>query len=399
MTRTVVSFWTHTHPPMVTLLRDLVAEYEAAHPDIEIDYRCVPNAEWGTTLLDALTAGTGPDVLNQDDSPLRSEYIARGLLAPLDPAAFGVASVDDVCARYQPGTLAGAMGSGGVLYGLPSAFNGTALAINAAHFAEAGIDPDRPMLTWDDLEDAARRLIAAGHPQAFSFLYLTPAWYAQEFKVLLHQTGGHLAHEGKGALDSPESLQALRLWARLAAGEHRTADPAATRRDLGLHFADLASGAQSMALMYTWAMDQVQETNPETFREIRLLPLPQVDSSHPSTRVYSYYWAVSAGSTVTTESWRFVDFLTTRSERFLRDCNFVQPLVGWQQTPAAREVPFIDVWARSFETGSFDEMVEGYSEISGVITRMIDAVVFAGADVEGAAARASHAVTEILART
>ncbi len=117
---------------MIEVYEQLIAEYEEANPNVTIDYQTIPNNEFGTKMLTSLSNGSGPDIINMDDSALRGDYIPKGLLAAIDPAALGAASVDEVIDRYVPGTLAGAQGEDGTLYGLPSEFNGTALAINVA---------------------------------------------------------------------------------------------------------------------------------------------------------------------------------------------------------------------------------------------------------------------------
>jgi multiple sugar transport system substrate-binding protein len=120
-----LTFWTHTHPPMIDLNKKLISEYEAKHPNVKIAYEQIPNTEFATKMLTALSNGSGPDVINMDDVALRGDYIPKGLLAPMDPAAAAKAE-----AGYVPGTLDGAKGGDGKLYGLPTEFNATAFAIN-----------------------------------------------------------------------------------------------------------------------------------------------------------------------------------------------------------------------------------------------------------------------------
>jgi multiple sugar transport system substrate-binding protein len=142
--RVELTFWTHTHPPMIELNKTLIEEYEAKHPNVTIKYEQIPNTEFGTKMLTALSNGSGPDIINMDDSALRGEYIPKNLLAPIDPAAFGKGSAKEIEAGYVPGTLDGAKGKDGKLYGVPTEFNATAFAINKAHFADAGLDPATP---------------------------------------------------------------------------------------------------------------------------------------------------------------------------------------------------------------------------------------------------------------
>ena len=394
---TTITFWTHTHPPMIEVYENLIAEYEDANPGVTIDYETIPNNEFGTKMLTSLSNGSGPDIINMDDSALRGDYIPKGLLAPVDPAALGAGSVDEVIGRYVPGTLAGAQGDDGALYGLPSEFNGTALAINVQHFEDAGLDPETtPLATWDDVYEASKALAAAGHTQAFSFLYLHSGWYSQQLQTLLHQTGGAIADGDEGTLDSPQAIEALQWWADLAGGAKSTADPNVTSREATVPFQDLATGLQSMAILYPWSMDQIAETNPDTYANLKVVPLPQVDPGAPASRVYAYYWAVNKDSDVQPEAWKFIQFLSEHSEEFLTGTDFVQPLVGWEQSAAAQEIPFIDTWGEAYATGKFDQVTEHYSEVQDAITKMVNDAVFDGVPVEEAAKNASEAVTRIL---
>ncbi|MFT4284677.1 MAG: sugar ABC transporter substrate-binding protein [Protaetiibacter sp.] len=392
-----LSFWTHTHPPMIEVFEDLIAQYEDAHPNVKIDYQTIPNGDFNTKMLTSLSNGSGPDIINMDDAAIRGEYLPKGLLAPIDPSALGAADADEVASRYVEGALAGASDEDGKVYGLPSEFNGSALAINAAHFADAGLDPaTTPLATWGDISAAAQKLAAAGHTQAFSFLYLHSLWYAQQYQTLLHQTGGVLADGDEGALDSPESIAALQTWADLATGPTAAADPNATSREATTPFQDLASGTQSMAIVYPWAMQQISETNPETYADLQVVPLPQINPDKPTSRVYAYYLAVNKASKQQQEAWRFIQFLSEHPTEFLEGTDFVQPVVGWDATPAAQKIPFIDVWAQAYAVGRFDQVTPHYAEVQDVIQKMVNDVVFDGKSVDSAATDASDAVTRIL---
>ena len=91
-----------------------------------------------------------------------------------------------------------------------------------------------------------------------------------------------------------------------------------------------------MAIIYPWSMDQITETNPDTYANLKVVPLPQVDpASRRSSRVYGYFWAVNNASKQQAEAWKFIQFLSGAAERLLTDVNFVQPLVGWEDQRAA----------------------------------------------------------------
>ncbi|MFC4950459.1 ABC transporter substrate-binding protein [Pseudonocardia sp. GCM10023141] len=378
-----LTFWTHTHPPMVELNKKIISEYEAQHPNVKIEYQTVPNTEFATKMLTALSTGAGPDIINMDDGALRGEYIPKKLLVPVDPAALGKGSAAEVEAGFVPGTLDGAKGPDGKLYGLPSEFNGTVFAINKKHFADAGLDPAKPPATWQEVIDDGKKLNAAGHKQAFNFLYLHSGWYAQWFQTLANETGATMiTPDGKTTqLDSPGNIKALQTWVDLA----RTsgiADPKTSSRDATSPYQDITSGTQSMAIMFPWAMEQIKQDNPEVYSQLQLVPLPAVDTATPPiNRIYGYFWAVNAASKKQAEAWKFISYLSSQHDRWLTDVSFVQPVVGWDTTPAAQKIPFIDVIAKAYGNGRFDQVGPHWNEVQDIIHTAVDKAVFDGAPV------------------
>lgn len=395
--KVTLTFWSHTHPPMVELNKKLVAEYEKQHTNVKVQYETIPNDQFGTKMLTSLSNGSGPDIINMDDSALRGEYLPKKLLAPIDPEGFGAKSVDEIRAKYNEGTLDGASADG-QLYGVPSEFNATAFVINTKHYKDAGLDPAKPPATWDDVTTYGKKLVAAGHEQAFSFNYLHAGWYTQQLQTLLNQTGGEIADPKtlKEAVTSPESVKALRIWAKLATGPDKVHDPNASSRDATSPFSDLATGRQSMAVVYPWSMEQIRQSNPDTYKDLKVVPLPQVDPAKPVNRWYAYYWAVNTASKQQPEAWKFISFMADQHERWIADVDFIQPVKGWETSAAAKELPALDVWADAYANGAFDNVVPHYAEIQDAVTEMVNDAVFNGVAPEEAAKKAADQIQRSL---
>jgi multiple sugar transport system substrate-binding protein len=377
--RVQLTFWTHTHPPMIELNKTLIKEYEAKHPNVTIKYEQIPNTEFGTKMLTALSNGSGPDIINMDDSALRGEYIPKNLLAPIDPAAFGKGSAKEIEAGYVPGTLDGAKGKDGKLYGVPTEFNATAFAINKAHFADAGLDPANPPKTWDEVAADGKKLVAKGH-EGFNFVYLHSGWYTQELQTLLNETGGSiLTPDGtKSALDQPKSVAALDIWNNLIRRD-KVGNANTASREATVPFDDFASGRRSMTMIYPWAVAQLKIDNPKVYKDIEVVPLPQVEPANPSGRWYGYYMAVNKASEHQREAWKFIRYVTSQSERWLTDVNFIQPVVGWENSAAAKkDVPFLDVWAQAYAQGKFDEVAPHWSEVQDQVKAAVERSIFDG---------------------
>ena len=395
--RVTLTFWTHTHPPMIELNKKLIKEYEAKHANVTIKYEQIPNTEFGTKMLTALSNRSGPDIINMDDSALRGEYIPKDLLAPIDPAAFGKGSAKEIEAGYVPGTLDGAKGKDGKLYGVPTEFNATAFAINKAHFADAGLDPANPPKTWDEVAADGKKLVAKGH-EGFNFVYLHSGWYTQELQTLLNETGGSiLTPDGtKSALDQPKSVAALDIWNDLIRKD-KVGNANTASREATVPFDDFTRGKQSMTMIYPWAVAQLKIDNPKVFKDIEVVPLPQVDPSKPTGRWYGYYMAVNKASEKQREAWKFIQYAASQSQRWLTDVNFIQPVVGWEKSPAAQKnVPFLDVWSQAYSQGKFDEVAPHWSEVQDQVKAAVERSIFDGKAPADSLKQASGEINGIL---
>ena len=387
-----LTFWTHTHPPMITLNKALIKEYETAHPNVQIDYQQIPNTDFNTKMLTALSNGSGPDIINMDDSALRGDYIPKKLVAPLDYKAFGAASQQEIESKYIPGTLAGAEGKDGTLYGLPTEFNATAFAINTAQFRKAGLDPNHPPATWDDVAADAKKLIAAGQG-GFNFLYLSSGQYTQQLQILLNETGGSILDQSgkKAAIDNAQGVQALNIWNTLI-NVDKVGNAHTASRDATAPFADFEAGKTAMTIMYPWGVGQIAQDNPETYKNMAVVPLPQVNPSSPTGRWYGYYEAVNAASKNKAEAWKFIQYSASQSQRWLTDVNFIQPLNGWAQSPAAQKVPFLPVWQQAYSQGRFDEIADHWNEVQDAVKAAVEDTILNGQSAQSSLQKAARTI-------
>lgn len=391
-----LTIWTHTHPPMVDLIEELVAEYESDNPHVTVNYETIPNTDFATAMLTALSAGSGPDIINMDDGQLRGEYIPKSLVAPVDPAAFDLDSIEELEERYVPGTLDGARGEDGQLYGVPSEFNATAFAINRAHFEDAGLDPNNPPRTWDEVSEYGQELVAAGY-EGFNFLYLHSGWYTNQLQTLLNMTGGSILNEDgtASALTEPEAVEALEIWNTLI-NVNEVGDPDAASREATAPFEDFASGRRSMSIMYPWAVEQIAETNPDTFEDMEVVPLPQVDPANPTGRWYGYSFAVNQASEKQEEAWKLIAYLSSQHDRWVTDVSFIQPVQGWEDSDAVADMPFLEVWAEAYQQGTFDEVGPNWEEVRNAIQAAIERTIFDGVPSADSLAEAAEEIDRII---
>ena len=123
---------------------DFWAAWKATYPNIETDAQ---NVDYNT-LLDkfrtALLGNAAPMVIRLQILG-GVEFGAKGYLQPLKPEDVGYATQD-----FWPGAMK-SVTYGGDTYGIPTNNETMAFIYNAKIFKDAGLDPEKPPATWDDV--------------------------------------------------------------------------------------------------------------------------------------------------------------------------------------------------------------------------------------------------------
>src|SRR5207248_11659767 len=114
----------------------------------------------------AVAGGKAPHVADFDRFQVPA-YVNWRMFQPLND--FAVKDKYDLV-RYAPAVLEEAMGFDKKLYGLPSSMDVRLLYWNKEQFAQAGLDPEQPPATWDDLRRMAVRLTRRGRTGALDRL-------------------------------------------------------------------------------------------------------------------------------------------------------------------------------------------------------------------------------------
>lgn len=382
--KTTIKFWTHTHPPMVDLNKAIIEQFHAANPDIEVQYDIIPNTEFATKMLTSMGTGTGPDIINMDDNQMRSIYIPRGLVQPVDPAGLGYESLDALRAAYNPGSFEGAEAEGQI-YGLPSEFNVTAFAINTAAYQEVGLDPAASPKTWDEVATTGQKLVVKDGDtltrRGFDFLYIHAGWYHNQLGTLMNQTGGrYVAEDGTTVtVNEPPTVQALQIWYDFIYTS-KIADPNVATREATVPYQDFLDGNLAMTLLNPWGMGLVTEDS-AVYQKYAVVPLPQVTPDAPANPLYAYYWAVNALTTDEAKkaaAFKFVAFLASQPGPWLKNVNFIQPKIGWNELPEAADFPFYDVWAAEMLKGKFLPVTPKAEEVDNIMMQTIESSVLTG---------------------
>lgn len=182
-----------------------VAQFEDAHPDIDLQPQ---EYVWeATTFTAGLAGGTLPDVFTVPFTD------GRGLIERQQ-----VADISDLVAElpyadaFNPNVAEAGMAADGAMWAVPIAAYGQALHYNRTLFSQAGLDPDDPPSTWDEVRAAARQIAErtgqAGYTQMTSGN--TGGWilttHAYSYGGRTERVSGE---EAESTLDTPQMREVL----------------------------------------------------------------------------------------------------------------------------------------------------------------------------------------------
>ncbi|WP_062317312.1 ABC transporter substrate-binding protein [Demequina maris] len=130
------------------------AQFEDANPDIDVigvEY------EWtGPTFAVQLAGGSLPDVFTVPFTDSKT-LLENGQLMDVTDEIDALGYTDS----FNPVILDGVTGADGHIYGFPRQAYAMGLHYNRDLFEQAGLDPDDPPATWDEVREAAKAITEA----------------------------------------------------------------------------------------------------------------------------------------------------------------------------------------------------------------------------------------------
>jgi multiple sugar transport system substrate-binding protein len=356
-TKVTLTFWTHTDPPMVSVDSKLIAEYERQNPNVKINTTTIPNVSFFTKMLVSMTTGSGPDVFDMLNSDIPGTYVQDRVLAPVDPQAIGYKSDAALVAAYDPGTFSGVTVNG-TIYGMPLEDDAAAFAINTKLFQQAGLNPNDYPTTWQQVGKDGAIVAKKLNVQGYNLVYLGGGtWMPLQLEPLLAQTGCTVVNQSEtaGVLTSAPCVNALSQDYDII-NIDKAGNPHTATINSSVPYYDFDTGKQAMTITWAWAIAQLKDQFPQTLKDVKVVPLPQVNPKDPVNYAYGYSWVVSAKapSYIQQASWKFVAFLDDHYSDYIATSGQIQPKVGWQNTTAARQIPFASEWTKVYASGPQD---------------------------------------------
>lgn len=136
----VLKYWGLWEPESV--MQPLIAEYQASHPGVTIQYERRSPSQYRETVLSRLSEGIGPDLFR-----IHSSWLPM-MISELSEMPSSVYSTSDMQTTFYP-TVQADLSSAGKYYAVPLMFDGLALIYNDDFFKAAGLTT--PPETWNDV--------------------------------------------------------------------------------------------------------------------------------------------------------------------------------------------------------------------------------------------------------
>lgn len=210
-----ISFWHAMSGSRGEVVQELVDEFNETHPGIEVVAEFSGSyADTLTKALAAVRAGEPPHIVQVYEVGTRAMLDSGAILpvAEVSGGAFDPASFVAPIVNYYS--------AGGELQCMPFNSSTAMLYYNKDMFAAAGLDPDQPPTTFQEVYDMSRQIMDAGVAQGgISFGW--PAWileqmYAKHDQLLANEDGGRSALATEVYLNNEFGVAVLSEWQRWA---------------------------------------------------------------------------------------------------------------------------------------------------------------------------------------
>lgn len=184
----------------------LVAAWNEQNPDRKITMLTVPDAQYVQKFVQAVRGGDAPDLAAVDIANVKS-LTSQGLLTDLTAQITALPYKDALApAGVQISTV------DGKTYALPHQLDVSMLYYNKNLFRQAGLDPEKPPASLDDVVAAARKITAlGGGTHGFAFAGNCAGCNAYTLLPYIWASGGDImnADGTEATLDDPAVAAAL----------------------------------------------------------------------------------------------------------------------------------------------------------------------------------------------
>lgn len=386
-----LTFWNNWDNVNMEVMKEIVATFNEEHPDIQVESVFQPYADMMTLLQTSIAGGSVPDVAAVDLIFL-PQLVATGGVEPLDGyiAADTTVNIDDFYPRLAQYDVID-----GMRYALPVSTNNMQVIWNKDLFAKAGLDPNTPPKTWDEMQAMAEQCQDPANGVVGFEFYTQPVGegITWQFQVWLWAAGGQFLNEDntKAAFNTPEGLNALTYVSDMLQGNGAQPAP------WGLFGEQKACMQLDGSWLFGYRKDAPFDWG------IALVPAPEGGES--ATNVGGEHAFIFAGSPNKEAAWEFVQYITSPEVQLLwnQQTGFLPvrqsvaenaDYLKWVNETEPRMQPFVEGMAYAHTRPATPK----YNEVSNAFSTEIQKALLGQVMPEEALTAAETAVNDILAQ-
>jgi len=388
-----IAYWhIFTDGPMKDLTDKLLAEFQDQHPNITVEQLGINFFDYWTKLSTAQAGGSGPDLALNDTSTLPTRAKA-GAILPIDSyiAKDGV-NVGD----FFP-LLVDKMKVDGAMYGMPNDTDVRVLYYNKKMFTEAGLDPNKPPTTWDELEQYADKLTKWNKNKLIDVIGFSPAIGNLHLWTLAWSNGGDFwDDQGNPTFNKPENVAALQ-WEKKIQDKYGVKAMSAFNSQAGaLGFSPFIAGKAAMVVDVNNLYQDIKTRAPDL--EFGVAPIPNNGTPASWSAGFDLELTNNKDDKRAAAAWELMKFLTS-AEVQVRIHEASGSLVSNMkaaQDPKFMEDPNWKMIVDQMEVSHFIEYIEAMPSWHGGLDPIEQGVLNSGKDPQASLDEAQKAAEDAL---
>lgn len=306
---TVEFFHTTWVPKMLEILEYSIEEFEARNPGIKIVETRTNWTDAPSQLMTSIMGGEAPDLI-MTNPPMLAQF--RGIDALADISGY---ISDEFLDNLLPVANDMIYTPDGKIDSLPQEGCNWALFYRKDLFEAAGLDPNKPPQTWEELVEMGKKLTkdknGDGFVDQWGFGWPVQAENATEYWVnFLQQAGASITIPTNGKWESkllePEAFQATQFMVDLV---HKYQISPTSVVDMDWEGVTNAFVSGEVAMMHNgaWVVGSVKEKGPELDGKWGTAVLFSGPAG-PTYRGHPNTFNILQASTAKDEAWKFLDF-------------------------------------------------------------------------------------------
>lgn len=328
--KTVIRFWTRPFEDYTQRWYEYwIEEFNNTHDDVYVEVSFVPDSSWTEKLKAAQGAGTTPDVWVVNLNEIAKEY-SLGSLMPMDEYV-GTEPFEKLEETFQNV----AKMADGHYYAMPYQVEaGQMLFYRKDMFEAAGLDPNQPPKSWEEVIEYAKKLTT---DTVYGINLNTDdhslSWTT--YGMQCNFNGGYSITENwdKANINNDNYREMFSVFKRLH--DDGSAPESSISGTFGI--AGVAEGVCAMLCSGSWNFQRIVEDYPDMVDLIGVAPAPNRDGdyTHGSSAVGGWSLAVDAKSEHPKEAAEFVTWLLAGDPQIMIDfCT----RAGFGKVPVRKDV-------------------------------------------------------------